>query len=372
VPLLTDAVGMQPSLKIHKYGPEEESIPLVYIQGSLHADELPGIMVNHHLLKMLDVVSEAGWMAKRVHVVPYANPYGLYQTILSNKQGRFSIASGTNFNRSYADVTEKILAKGVLSNLQAGNDPETMVRNTKIIRQAIREEHELLMAKPDITCEAHWKLELLRRSSQADLVLDLHCDSHALLYMYGHANLWPQLKDLASELGCIPILDDSIGGSCFDEASAGVFYQLRAKCVAQADKYPKVVVPMACESVTVELRGELDASDENASQDAAAIFRVLQRRGYIDSAGADGSAEDVAAAEAMLVEKNLLPSASVSATAMPLPDLCREPLSLRAVDFMTSTAGGVITWKVNIGDWVERGQLLGEIVNVEVSAQEQK
>jgi predicted deacylase len=114
VNLLTDSVGMQPFLKIHKYGPEDESVPLAYIQGSLHADELPGIMVNHHLLKMLDVASRAGWMAKRVHIVPYANPFGLYQTILGNKQGRFNIATGTNFNRSFDDVTEKLLAKGIL------------------------------------------------------------------------------------------------------------------------------------------------------------------------------------------------------------------------------------------------------------------
>lgn len=360
VELLSDSVGMQAHLRIHKYGPEDECVPLCYIQASLHADEIPGILVNHHLIKMLDKASKAGWIVKRVHIVPYANPIGLYQTVLNYKLGRFNLATGTNFNRAFADVTDVLIARGVLDRLREGEDAEAY--NTQVIREALASEYANLMSKKDISSEAHFKLQLLSRASQADIVLDLHCDCNAQLHLYTHTNLWPQLKDLACELQANPTMLAIVsGGVCFEEACSNPFYVLGKKA---GDKKK---VAMACESATVELRGEGDVNDEFASRDARAIFRFLQRRGYINSTGADGTPADVEAAEAMVKEFNLLPSTGMEAAAAPLPPLLRDAYDLSCTDLLTADVGGVISWKVNRGDFVKQGQLLAEIVNLEVS-----
>ena len=58
IPLLNDGMGISSCLKYHKYGPKSEDVDLCYLQASLHADELPGILVNHHLLKILDACTE--------------------------------------------------------------------------------------------------------------------------------------------------------------------------------------------------------------------------------------------------------------------------------------------------------------------------
>jgi len=123
---------------------------------------------------------------------------------------------------------------------------------------------------------------------------------------------------------------------------------------------------MACEAATVELRGEVDVSDEYAAKDARAIFRFLQRRGYINSTGADGAQADIDAAEAMVRDKGLLPSAGVDAAAVPPPPLLKEATDLSCTDLIAAEAAGVIAWKAKVGDWVTKGQLLAEIVNLEV------
>jgi len=361
IELLGDGVGIQAVLKVHKFGPEDESVPLAYIQASLHADEIPGILVNHHLIKMLDVASKAGWMTQRVHIVPYANPMGMHQTVLNYKMGRFNLATGTNFNRAFADVTDAVLAKGLVARLREGEEAETEAYNTKMIRAALAEEYAALMNQSDVSSEAHFKLQLLSRASQADVVLDLHCDCNAQLHMYTHSNLWPQMKDLACELQASPTMLAIVsGGVCFEEACSNPFYVIGKKAGEKK-------VKMACHSVTVELRGQVDVTDDYATKDAAAIFRFLQRRGYISSTGADGTAADQEAAEAMVVEKGLLPSSSAAAEAAPLPPLLQDATDLSCTDLITATAAGVIAWKVKVGDWVTKGQLLAEIVDLEVS-----
>lgn len=74
------------------------------------------------------------------------------------------------------------------------------------------------------------------------------------MHMYTHDRLWPQLSDLCAFLGTESnIIDGDSGGNCFDEACSTPWAKL-------ADKYPTFPIPMACQSTTVELRGEYDVS----------------------------------------------------------------------------------------------------------------
>lgn len=74
----------------------------------------------------------------------------------------------------------------------------------------------------------------------------------AVMHMYTHDRLWPQLSDLCAFLGSeCNIIDGGTGGNCFDEACSTPWAYI-------ADKYPGYAIPMACQSTTVELRGEYD------------------------------------------------------------------------------------------------------------------
>ena len=51
----------------------------VYIQASLHAEELPGMLVAHHLRALLTAADAAGLIRGEIILVPVANPIGLAQ-----------------------------------------------------------------------------------------------------------------------------------------------------------------------------------------------------------------------------------------------------------------------------------------------------
>jgi len=70
--------------------------------------------------------------------------------------------------------------------------------------------------------------------------------------MYTHDRLWPQLADLASEIrsNC-HLLASVSGGNPFDEV-------MSCPWAALQDAYPEYNIPMACQSTTIELRGEKD------------------------------------------------------------------------------------------------------------------
>ena len=96
------------------------------------------------------------------------------------------------------------------------------------------------------------KKELFKLAAVADIVLDLHCDSVALMHMYTHDKCWPHFKDLCVELqSYAQLLSPVSGGNPFDEACSTVW-------AALGEKYPQFPIPMGCQSATVELRGQLD------------------------------------------------------------------------------------------------------------------
>ncbi|MDD7960705.1 succinylglutamate desuccinylase/aspartoacylase family protein, partial [Klebsiella pneumoniae] len=68
-----------------------------YIQASLHADELPGMLTATLLLRRLAALEEAGQLRGEIVVVPVANPIGLAQQVMGDNLGRFELGSMKNF-----------------------------------------------------------------------------------------------------------------------------------------------------------------------------------------------------------------------------------------------------------------------------------
>lgn len=78
--------------------------------------------------------------------------------------------------------------------------------------------------------------------------------------------------------------------------------------------------------------------DDIAEKDASALFRFLQRRGYI--------------------------AESPDWPLPPLPPLLRASTPLTGVEMIEAPVAGVIAWNVHPGDHVNTGDVLGEIVDV--------
>jgi predicted deacylase len=174
---VSNALGTRHQLVFHKYGSKIAS-KKAYIQATLHADEIPGLLVNHHLLRMLDEAEKRGDIKESIVVVPYANPIGLSQELLGTHIGRFNLATGINFNREWPDLIDLVGSKvdGQLS-------VDDAVENVKTIRKAILAALDEASSNKE---EIRMKQILYRESCDADIVLDLHCDSgksHLQLFM---------------------------------------------------------------------------------------------------------------------------------------------------------------------------------------------
>lgn len=319
--LRSSYLGTQRELISFHYGTGKPG-QKIYIQSSLHADELPGMLVSHALRKRLAAIETANHIHGEIVIVPVANPIGLAQTAWRSQIGRFDLATGENFNRHYhalfADVVDRL--KGALT-------PDAD-QNRELIRAAMRAALNNITPSSELESMRHTLLQL---ACDADVVLDLHCDSEAVLHLYTGTPLWPQCEPLARYMGAYAtLLATESGDNPFDEICSQTWWQLEAH---YKDQYP---IPMACLSVTVELRGQADVSYQQAEQDATNILAFLTHRGVIDASAGAG---------------------------LPLPALKYPATPLAGSASLDAPCSGVVVFHKKPGDWVKNGEAIVDIVD---------
>lgn len=290
-----------------------------YIQASLHADEVPAMLVAHFLRRELERLDAAGKVRGEVILVPAANPIGLSQVIHGAPFGRFDLASGINFNRSYKHVADE-LKESLPGHL--GADPAA---NARVVREHARRAVAAWLPK---NATEELKKTLLGMAIDADVMLDLHCDNEAVLHLYTGTPLAEEVRPLAALLGAHAVLlARESGGEPFDEACSRVWWELAEHF---GDRHP---IPMGCIGVTVELRGENDVRYPLAEKDAHGLLQYLARLGILD------------------MEHEPLPA-----------PLC-EPTPLEGVEPLHAPQTGVLVFLKNLGEHVAAGEAVAEIVN---------
>ena len=321
-PLLSHSVGSQRSLTSFHYGHPGQG-PKVYIQASLHAEELPGMLVAHHLRTLLDAADAQGDILGEIVLVPVANPIGLAQRIDQKPMGRFELATGENFNRYYPD-----LAKAVFPAIRDQLSADVKA-NVATVRQAMG--HHLQQWQPATELQS-LRRTLLTLAHDADYVLDLHCDCEGVMHFYTEEACWPRLAPLAYFLQARAILlAKNSGSGPFDECLSGAWWQL-----ADALKAAGIEAPLeqACCSTTVELRGEADVTHALAQQDAQAIVSFLQ---------------------------HLQVLACTQAPHIPAP-LCKAT-PLAGSETLRTPVPGVVVYAAKAGQHLAVGELVAEVIN---------
>ncbi|MDO9453118.1 MAG: M14 family metallopeptidase [Stagnimonas sp.] len=297
--------------------------PKAYVQAAVHADEIPALLVAHHLREKLIALDTADKLKGEIILVPYANPIGLTQFLQGWHLGRYELDSGANFNRGYPDLFEPVAAAVAE---QLGADAAA---NVALIREALR---AALPRQRPLAENAALKHHLYALSCDADVVLDLHCDYEATMHLYIGTPLWPAAADLSACLQSpVNLLAEDSGGEAFDEANSRLWWRL-------ATRFPQHPIPPACCAATVELRGDRDVSDVLAAQDADGLIAFLTGRGFIDGP---------------------LPS---------LPATPPEATQLEAVDSLNAEHPGVLVWSAALGDEVSKDQVIGHLVDPETGA----
>lgn len=321
-PLLSPSLGSHKRVSSFHFGTPGSGTK-VYIQASLHAEELPGMLTAHHLRPLLEAAEAAGHLKGEVVLVPVANPIGLAQRLDHKPMGRFELDTSENFNRNYPDLAAALGAQ-VLPAL--GPDASANVRT---VRAAIG--HYLKEWK--VTTE----LQSLRRTLMglafdADYFLDLHCDCEGVLHFYCEEPCWPPLEALSRFLGSqATLIAKNSGGGPIDECLSGVWWQLADRLRAQGSSAP---LPQGCCSTTIELRGELDVSHDWARTDAQAILHFLQHIGVMHSE-----------------VKPLVP-----------PPRC-APTPLAGSETLRAPGPGVLVFAAHPGQALRAGDLVAEVID---------
>jgi predicted deacylase len=318
IPLPSPAAGTSRTLSYLRFG-KEGAGPKAYVQAALHADELPGMLVAHHLRNQLAELERQGQLLGEVVLVPAANPIGLAQTLLGTSQGRFDLRTGQNFNRMFPNLSQDVLAR---AKDQLGPDADA---NRERIRAAIR---DCLMAQAADDELSLQRLALMRLAADADVVLDLHCDCESVLHIYTGTPLWERVAPLAGLLDArVALLETHSGDDPFDEACSRIWWDIAAQV---GEEFP---IPMACLAVTVELRGFTDINHATAGRDAAAMLDFLRLQGIV--AGPLSRA---------------------------VPPAC-EPTPLAGCMPLTATAAGLVVYLRELGESVKAGEPLIELID---------
>ncbi|NVH75277.1 succinylglutamate desuccinylase/aspartoacylase family protein [Paraburkholderia sp. JPY432] len=316
-PLIAPSLGTARELTSFHYGPGGGQ--KIYIQSSLHADELPGMLVSWSLRRKLAALEAADKLRGEVVVVPVPNPIGLNQHLLGQMLGRFETGSAQNFNRNFYDLAELVLPT-IESRLTGDID-----ENRAAIRAAMR---EALDAQKPTTELGSQRLALQKLSYDADVVLDLHCDWEAAMHLYTNPDLWPEVEPLARYIDAkASLLALNSVGNPFDEIHSFCWSDLRGRF---GERFP---IPNGGISVTIELRGQRDVSYEYAEKDAQAIIEYLTLRGVVDGEPA------------------------------PLPPLEFAATPLAGAEPLVAPISGVLVYRCEVGTWVDVGQEIADIVD---------
>ena len=321
--------GTRRELIVHRWG-EAGARPKAYLHAAIHADEWPGLLVLHHLTRLLDEANREGRVLGEIILLPYANPIGLNQSVNGHLIGRHHLADErghfSNFNRDWPDLTD-VVAEAVKDKL--GDDADA---NVALVRAALL---EAVAGLPETTERDFYRKSLLGLSIDADCIFDLHCDNEALLHIYANVNHAESLVELGRDMEAPLYIFETGAAGCFDETNGGPWYGLREK-LGLGDR-----LPLACFAATPELRGMRDVDDAICGRDAENLLRFLTRRGFV--AGDPG----------------------------PLPDPVGEPTPLHGLDWIKAPIAGLAVWKKRLGDRVQAGELLVEIVDLAVADPEQ-
>ena len=310
--------------------------PSVYIQAGIHGDELQGFIVAQHLIDYFSSHPPLG----DIRIVPLANAMASNAKTGEYTYGRFCTDTGENWNRHYLDLVSYLKEETAPSPfLDFESWVSTFdVENPHVIdakfKEAMKQALDKYLEKP---MAYHKKLcaQLQRLSIGYDTVLDLHCDSGSVPYVYTPSYALESAAYFGFEF-CVSI-PKKFGGA-LDEAAFYPWWcfqeQLHQNSPKHFSKQPKF------ESFALELGDMQSCNLKDLDMHLQAILSYLYYR---------GSCEEKV--------QNRPPS----------PEW--EQVYCEYEDFVNvwATEGGFFHSQVQVGQKVNKGDVLGVLYRSSVS-----
>ncbi len=164
--------------------------PRVYIQSSIHGAEVQGNGVILHLMDHFVKNPPYG----TVVLVPNVNPFSINQRLGDYGYSRFDPNTGDNWNRLYDNITcrtfsektfdEQIVIEEFLSGISLETSVADVIKKLRV--EIVKRLDKRLQGQYGYGYGYGKKLalQIQRMASEADIVLDLHCDTVSLPHLY--------------------------------------------------------------------------------------------------------------------------------------------------------------------------------------------
>ncbi|MCF6808291.1 succinylglutamate desuccinylase/aspartoacylase family protein [Thiotrichales bacterium 19S9-12] len=315
-----DSYGEDLTVKvIHIKGSSQEA-PSVYIQASMHADEIQGNAVIFELLEQFSSNQPLG----DITIIPQCNPTGAASRVGSAHQGRFDPMNGDNWNRYYfyPKIDYNAFANEHINSTQA--------EYKKAFREILCEQLLKALDKPYLLTRAQFMAYQLQLFAyQADLVLDLHTDAEAINYLYSPS----YAKDSAAyfQYSDVILMDNEFDGA-LDEASFSPWWHLQ-KAFSRLNREEEVLI----EGYTLELGSKEKISQSLAIAQSCSIINYLAYKESVD--------------DFSFVDKRA-------------PSTMHHADNFKAI---YSEIGGLYEWYVAPGETIKKGQVIGRVLQMSKS-----
>ena len=317
--LVGDTPGRSTQLIYYRIGPDNAE-PKVYLQAAVHADEQPGILILHHLLRLLSDADAAGELKAQFVLMPMVNPLGMGDIEFGQHQGRYNRNSGVNHNRQWPDLYASIDTD--MGDKLGQNAAENIIT----VRQAVRDWVENL---PQITAQQQWRQAIMSEACDADYVFDVHCDDDALIHIFSIPQLAENMQQLADHTGAAAtLLAEDSGGGSFDEIWPAIWLKL-------AREFPDKDIPLPVKSCTLEFRGQFDTFDALNHRDAKNLYGYFQGEGLITGSSTGDKGQAAAATD------------------------------LRATEYLRADKAGLLVYCVELGERVKKGDKIADLLHLD-------
>ncbi|MER8562669.1 succinylglutamate desuccinylase/aspartoacylase family protein [Mesorhizobium sp. M0578] len=263
--LAASSIGTQRHIVVHRFGAGHLG-PKIYFQAGLHADEPAGMVILHHLVRLLNERSDEP--KGEIVIVPCANPIGLSQRLQGYHAGRSDLGVGGNFNRNFPDVSALVRER-----LIAIQDEGATVDDSAIER-VLRDSIATLSPRTELNS---MKQSLLKLAIDSDYVLDLHTDDEGIVYTFVSDADHPA-ADLLSQHTASKVTVAFLPS--YITFSAGCYRPWRVA----SEQVPEGSTARRF-AATLECRGTRDVSDQIAMNDARGLMGFVEAVGILAASG---------------------------------------------------------------------------------------
>ena len=262
IPIRNLADGTTSSIQMFDFQGTNPQAPSVYIQSSIHAAETQGYAVILLLIEHFAKHPPLG----NVTLVPLANPYATNCNMEEYTFGRFDPATGNNWNRYYVDM------RPLVEDFFAAHEHEQMTTLVPLFKQVLQK-HLLSMQQKQRSYAEKLAVTLQNLASSSDIVLDLHCDTSSVPYVYS-----PKYASSSIQaLGMSFILEmDNVFTGAFDGA---IFCPWLTLTDIYNTHHTDAPVTPPVTAFTIELGGQEQVNLQEARTQVQGILRYLSTNG---------------------------------------------------------------------------------------------